>query len=187
MVKIVAHDGFPRWSGSGADLLEVDVRRSAKGELILSHDPPRAGAVIAKLDDALLTGLALQFDLKEPGFEIELVHHVLKRLAPERIAVTTGMAGSIKTIKERFPHVEAGLTLGENLTTETWRRIASCHADFVAVDQRYAESYRSQPLRVWLWTVDDERRLKRYTEEGWPEAIITNRPDVALRIRKGRS
>lgn len=187
MVKIVAHDGFPRWTAAGADFLEVDVRRMATGELILSHDAPRGGGVITTFDEALATGLPLQLDLKEPGFEIELLDHALKRLAAEDIAVTTGMDGSIKRVKEHFPHVKAGLTLAETLSATTRSRIEACHADFVAVDHRYAGSYRSAPMRVWLWTVDDERRLKHYLEDGWPDAIITNRPDVALRLRRDRS
>lgn len=186
MVKIVAHDGFPRWTESGADFLEVDVRRSERGELILSHDPRPAGTVTPTLDQALRTGRPLQLDLKEPGFEVELVGRSLRSRATEHITVTTAEDESITAVKERFPDVRAGLTLAERPTERTWSRIERCHADFVAVDHRYAEWYRSPALKVWLWTVDDERLLTRYLDEGWPKAIITNRPDVALRLRAKR-
>ena len=180
---ISAHDGYPRWAGAGADFLEIDVRQASNGAFILSHHEPAEDEAVPGLEDALGTGCPLQLDLKEAGFEREVIRHVLRRLPAEKLAVTTGMDGSIKTVKESFPDVRAGLTLAEDLTGSTWRRIEDCHADFVALDHRYAASYARQPVHVWLWTVDDELLLERYLEEGWPEAIITNRPDLALRLR----
>ncbi|HYL08863.1 MAG TPA: glycerophosphodiester phosphodiesterase [Candidatus Udaeobacter sp.] len=180
---ISAHDGFPRWAGAGADFLEIDVRQASDGVFILSHDEPAEDAAVPGLEEALGTGCPLQLDLKEAGFEPELILYVLERLPAEKLAVTTGIDGSIKTVKESFPDVRAGLTLAEELTESTWRRIEDCHADFVALDHRFAGSYARRPVRVWLWTVDDELQLERYLEDGWPEAIITNRPDLALRLR----
>ena len=184
---INAHDGFPLWVGAGADFLEVDVRRAADGTFVLSHDEPAAGARPPSLDDALRAGCPLQLDLKEDGTEEALIQHALRHVAATAIAVTTGADDSVKTVKEAFPQVRCGLTLAEEPGESTWRRIDRCHADFVAVDHRYAHHWATSDLPVWLWTVDDERLLKRYIGEGWPEAIITNRPVLALKIRKGRS
>lgn len=184
---ISAHDGFPRWVGAGADFLEVDVRRAADGRFILSHDEPAPGATPPSLDQAISSGCALQLDLKEDGHEEELIQHVLRQVSAQTIAVTTGADDSIKAVKEAFPQVRCGLTLAEAPEESTWRRIERCHADFVAVDHRYARGWASSGMAVWLWTVDDARRLKRYISEGWPEAIITNRPDLARRLMKGRS
>ncbi len=184
---ISAHDGFPRWVGAGADFLEVDVRRAAGGAFIVSHDEPAAGATPPTLEDALRAGCPLQLDLKEQGIEEELMRRALSQVAAGTIAVTTGADDSIKTVKEVFPGVRCGLTLAEVPTESTWRRIERCHADFVAVDHRYAGGWASSTVPVWLWTVDEARLLKRYFRQGWPEGIITNRPDLALRIRRGRS
>ncbi len=184
---ISAHDGYPRWVDSDADLIEVDVRRDARGRLILAHDEPAPGADRPPLDAVLRAAAAVQLDLKESGYEHEIVEQALQHLPADRIVITTGMDDSVKTIKDRFPHVRAGLTLAEKLTQWTWGRIERCHANFVALDHRYADFYARQPLRVWLWTVDDDALLRRYLDEGWPEALITNRPDVALRLRKARA
>ena len=180
---ISAHDGFPRWVRAGADYLEVDVRRAPDGAFILSHDEPAAGAHPPSLDEALRSGCRLQLDLKEDGLEEELIEHALRQVAAGGIAVTTGSDGSLLAVKRAFPQVRGGLTLAEEPDESTWRRIERCHADFVAVDQRWASGWASSTLPVWLWTVDDARLLKRYLREGWPEAIITNRPDLALRLR----
>lgn len=85
-----------------------------------------------------------------------------------------------------FPQVRAGLTLAEEADDSTWRRVERCHSDFVAVDHRYAGWFTTSAMPVWLWTVDDRRLLKRWVAGGWPEALITNRPDVAVRLRAKR-
>lgn len=184
---ISAHDGYPRWVDSGADFLEIDVRRSAGGAFILSHDEPAAGVRVPALDAALSVGRALQLDLKEDGLEEDLILHVLRHLAADEFVVTSGSDASINAVKASFPQVRAGLTLAEELADSTRRRIERCHADFVALDHRYEPRFKASPVPVWLWTVDDPRLLQRYVEDGWAEALITNRPELALRLRKGRS
>ncbi len=163
------------------------MRRAGDGAFILSHDEPPVGVLGVKLQSALDTGHALQLDLKEPGFEVELLTNALSQLAADRIVLTTAVDESIRIAKERFPEVSAGLTLGERPSARTWRRVERCHADFIALDHRYERWYRDTPVPVWLWTVDDEPTLKRYIDSGKAEAIITNRPDLALRLRKDRS
>lgn len=184
---VSAHDGFPRWAHSGADFLEIDIRRNPDGTFILSHDEPQPNARYPTLEDALNSGDGLQLDLKEEGCEIDLITLALKRMAPRQLVVTTGSAESIRVVKETFPHLRAGLTLAEQPDDSTWQRVEHCHADFIALDHRYAKWYEGATTPVWLWTVDEARLLKRNIEEGWPEAIITNRPDLALRFRKGRA
>lgn len=186
IVQISAHDGFPRWVGAGADWLEVDVRRGAGGAFILSHDEPANGANPPTLDAALSTGRPLQLDLKEEGYEIELLRHVLARLPRSKVSVTTADDASIGTLKDWMPHLLAGLTLAEKPGSSMWDRVERCHADFIALDHRYARWFIQSPIPVWLWTVDDSRALRRLIGGGWPAAIITNRPDLALRFRKGR-
>jgi glycerophosphoryl diester phosphodiesterase len=90
-------------------------------------------------------------------------------------------------VKEHFPQVRAGLTLGERLSSSTVQRIELCRADFVAVDERYVRWFDPPPRPIWVWTVDDERKLTRYLRDRRMEAVITNRPDVALRIRWDRA
>lgn len=187
IVLISAHDGFPRWAGAGADYLEVDVRRDRSGTFILAHDEPRAGAPFVTLEAALGGSEGLQLDLKQRGWEVEVVEFALGRRPPERLAVTTGEDESIRIVKERFPEIRAGLTLGERPSASTWDRIARCHADFVALDHRYARWFAQSRLPVWLWTVDGDRLLKRYLGQKWVECVITNRPERALELRKGRS
>lgn len=169
---VSAHDGYPRLLHSGADFIEIDVRRAAGGEIILAHDEPRSGdrhptlaQVLAEIDGQ--TGLHL--DLKESGFETELLAMVLARLPPDRVVATPDFDESVRAIKERFPEVRVS------------------PIDFVAVDRDKLSGYSGPDLPIWVWTVDDKRSMKRYMKDARIEGIITNRPDLALKLRKARS
>lgn len=183
MVLVSAHDGYPRWLDSGADFLEVDVRRSTDGTIVLSHDEVRPGAVPVTLAEALRSGKALQLDLKEPGYELELMRQALETYPADALAVTSADADSIRTLKEHFPQVRAGLTLGERLTGSTVQRIDRCRADFIALDERYVRWFEPTPRPIWVWTVDDEQKMSLYLTDQRIEAVITNRPQLALRLR----
>lgn len=180
---IVAHDGFPRWVDAGADFLEIDIRRSKDGVFVLSHDEPEPGAKNITLDETRGLSERLQLDLKEP----DLVADLLRRFPADRVVVTTAIDDSITQVKDQFPQVRAGLTLGEKVNDSTRKRIQACGADFIALDHRYAKRFGDYGVPVWLWTVDDEPQLERFLKDKRIEAIITNRPDLALRLRKDRS
>jgi glycerophosphoryl diester phosphodiesterase len=185
VVLVSAHDGYPRWTGSGADFLEIDVRRAPDGTIVLSHEEVKPGAVHVPLDEALRSARPLQLDLKERGYEVEVMRQALRTHRADQLVVTTANDESVRSVKDHFPDVRAGLTLGERLGSSTLERIEGCRADFIAVDERYLRWFDPAPRPVWVWTVDDERKLRHYLKDHRIEAVITNRPDLALWIRSG--
>lgn len=46
----------------------------------------------------------------------------------------------------------------------------------------FLESYRRSGLKVRVWTVNDEADMRQFIEKDL-EAVITNYPDRALRVR----
>jgi glycerophosphoryl diester phosphodiesterase len=171
-VIVSAHDGYPRLLHSGADFIEIDVRRDAGGAIILAHDEPRPGRRYPTLDQVLaeIDGRSgLHLDLKEAGFETELMTRVLARLPPHRVVATPDFGESVRAIKEGFPEVRVS------------------PVDFVAVDHDKLGDYSGPRLPIWVWTVDEKRSMKRYMKDARIEGIITNRPDLALKLRKARS
>jgi len=52
-VIVSAHAGYPRLVNSGADYIEVDVRRNADGMFVISHDEPKPGGKLPMLDEVL--------------------------------------------------------------------------------------------------------------------------------------
>ncbi|HET7419359.1 MAG TPA: hypothetical protein VFL27_03165 [Candidatus Dormibacteraeota bacterium] len=166
---ISAHAGYPRWIDSGADFVELDIRRDDQGVIVDAHHPPAPGERHATYDEILARTagrIGLHLDLKEAGFELELVARALERFQPDRIVVTPDFESSARTIKEHFPPVRVSPT------------------DFVTLDQKNPVVYTGKP--VWVWTVDDPRRMARLMDDTAVECIVTNRPDLALKLRRAR-
>jgi len=205
----------------GVDFVEFDVRRTSDGVTVIHHDDDTvSGRAVSELTyrelaeelgpesltfDQLLDVAAgrvgLHLDLKEAGYEAEIVRTVLDRSPLDRLVITSGDA-VIRTIKEQFPHVRAGLSIGEDINEPApWLklrmrlselfpggRLERCHADFLAVHQqlagltvlRYCESHG---VPAWVWTVDDEPGLARFLADRRVTTLITNRPDIAMRLR----
>jgi glycerophosphoryl diester phosphodiesterase len=203
-----AAESYRRAIELGVDFVEFDVRRRSDGVMVVSHDPLTAesAAQAMTLAEALEIAagrVGLHLDLKETGSEAEVVGAALQRTTLDRLVIT-GEDAVIRTIKEQFPKVRAGLTLGEDLEgAPPWvrarvrvselfprRRLQSCRADFVAVHRqlaqlnvlRYCERVK---IPAWVWTVNEEREIKRFLDDRRVTALITDRPDIAVRIRSG--
>src|SRR6202162_5760935 len=175
----------------GVDYVELDVRRTADGTYVNYHDhvtpsgqlPARLTEEELKADvgpevltlaevlDVVAGRVGLHIDLKEPGYEAEIVRAVLARVGDSRFVVTTGEVETIRTIKEQFPTVRAGLTLGTDmrsaraLATVRERlgelfpgpRLERSRADFVAAHQQLARirmlGYCARRhIDAWVWT-----------------------------------
>ncbi len=220
-----AAERYDRAIALGVDYVEVDARRTIDGIFVNYHDdftPSRratnslaygdlkaeVGAellTIAEVLDVVAGRVGLHVDLKEQGEEGDIVRMLLAHKSASRFVVTTGEVESIRAVKELFPEVQAGLTLGTDMknahawVTMTERlaellpgsRLKRSHADFVAAHQqlarvrllRYCERKR---LPVWVWTVDKTEEIARFMADPRVTTLITNRPDVALRMRAVR-
>jgi glycerophosphoryl diester phosphodiesterase len=145
-VQISAHAGhravtietFKTAVATGADYVELDIRRTADGELVAFHDPctaagePLSSVGYARLCDlvgyqvptaadvlATIAGHAKgHLDVKDTGGEDELVRLALDVLGPGQFVITTLEDSSAAAIKARFPcadDVPVALTLGRDL------------------------------------------------------------------------
>jgi glycerophosphoryl diester phosphodiesterase len=216
-----AADRYSRAISLGVNYVEIDVRRSADGVYVNYHDErtPSGRAVRdlsyaalkQELDAELLKvgevmelvdgRVGLHVDVKELGDEAAVVRLIQAGCAHSPV-VFTGGDDSIRAIKETFPMVSAGLTLGEDLDgAPPWRylrvrsselfpgvRLRRSHADFAAVHQRLAgirvlDYCARVHMPAWVWTVDDELNIARFMHDPRVAVLITNRPDIALRFR----
>lgn len=205
----------------GADFVEIDVRRTIDGVYVNYHDDRTPSgrhtrhlsyaALKEEVGDELLDveqlrdiidGKAgLHVDVKEEGYEAELVK-VIQAGFPRTDIVFTCGDDPIRAIKEQFPNVRTGLTLGDDLEgAPPWRhvdvrlrelfpgiRVRRSHADFVAVHERLARfrvlDYCARAhVPAWVWTVDKEVNIARLMRDPRVAAVITNRPDIAMRLR----
>jgi glycerophosphoryl diester phosphodiesterase len=210
----------------GVDYVELDARRTADGVYVNHHDDltpsglspgsltyqelkSELGSELLSLDellDQIAARVGLHVDLKEPGREVETVRVILDRCAESGFVVTTGEVEGVRNVKETFPKVRAGLTLGADMrNARTWatlrermselfprERLKRSQADFVAAHQQLAgirllRYCAGRGLAAWVWTVDEEAEIARFIADRRVTALITNRPDIALRLRAALS
>jgi glycerophosphoryl diester phosphodiesterase len=206
---------------AGVDLIEVDVRRRPDGTFVCAHDPlapapittfqaldgsDRDGNVVIGgvvtlaevLELAAEHGVGGHIDVKESGYEAELVAFVSERLAAAYY--TTGDAASVERLC-----AASGLgllTVGSGLAGKPWwrvlrllvgdffpyRRIVACGARGVAVQFRFCTPW----LRSWLrrrehaclvYTVNGTWSLRRLLRRKGVTAVVTDRPMTALAMR----
>jgi len=221
VVGVSAAARYGRAIALGVDFVELDVRRTRDGITVVHHDDwtksgrairdfaypdltEELGSEALTLDELLDVAagkVGLHIDLKEPGYEAEIVETMLDRCSVDEFVITSGVE-EIRTIKEGFPQVQAGLSIGDDLSgLAPWlkarhrlseifphRRIERSRADFMAVHQdlavlsalRYCERH---DIPAWVWTVDEERDIARFLADPRVTTLITNRPDIALRLR----
>lgn len=207
---------------AGAEYAELDVRQCADGVLVACHSAPRWLAPVSRLSylrlcqlagyevpraERLLTLLAgraiAQLDLKDAASSHRLVACALGALGPDGFVVTTGDAGLIAGIKQRFPAVSAGLALGADLP-DTFReglhrarrparsrldRVAACRADWAVLHRRLATparltGCRDRGLRTMVWTVNNDRALARWLADPGADVVVTDLPGRALSLRE---
>jgi glycerophosphoryl diester phosphodiesterase len=122
---------FEAAANAGADVLELDVRRTADGVLVVHHDSRMEdGTSIARTRAADLPtlpdgqrvtllsevaalaasrGVGLLVELKERGHELEALQQVRQHLADDRFAMMSFQASSVQKIEAAAPQVRTGL------------------------------------------------------------------------------
>ncbi len=199
----------------GADGIEVDVRCTGDNVLVIHHDPSVAGSTtpisgltyveaekiagaagfhlptLEKTLDFCADRVLLDIELKEQGYEGDVVKLVKDRVGSTGAVFSSFNDSSVRQIKSMVPEFKVGLILGvappASFTTRLGelfpvKRLKRCGADFVAPHFRllqfgFLSRMRSMGYPVWVWTVDDIGVAKRLTANG-VAAIISNRPDI---------
>jgi len=216
-----ARERYSRAIGMGVDFVEIDIRRTTDGVFVNYHDDRTpSGRVLrdmsyaaleSELGDELLKAddvmdmvdgkVGLHVDVKEEGYEADIVRFIQSGCARSEVVFTSGDA-PIRVIKDQFPNVRTGLSLGDDLDgAPPWRylqvrlselypraRLQRSHADFAAVHQRLARlrvlDYCARVhMPAWVWTVDEPADIESFMRDPRVAVLITDRPDVALRIK----
>jgi len=215
------YEAFEHSVTTGAEYVEFDIRRTRDHALVVHHDdrigPHRisdlrhaelselAGYRVPLVRDVmrLLAGRAAgHLDLKEVGYEDEVIDLAQTILGPENFVATTLEDHSVAAIKRSFPHVRTALSLGRDLRgtpVSTWARvraselfplarIRNCGADWVAVNFTLARvgvirACRRAGIGVMVWTVDSDRLIDHFIGDQHVDVLITNRPRHAVARR----
>ncbi len=217
------YDAYRHAVATEAEYAELDIRRTRDRVLVVRHDARcgRAGPRVAELGYAalcdrlgyqvprvtevmaLLAGRSSgHLDLKEAGYEAEVINLALAALGPGNFVATTLEDVSVRTIKRSFPAVRTALSLGRDLkgvARHRWLnvrrselfpldRVRSCGADWVAVNYRIAQlgvigACQRAGIGVMVWTVDADELIDKFIVDERINVLITNRPAHAARRR----
>ena len=191
----------------GCDGIEIDVRRTADGHLVLVHDARLRGRPVGTLDreqvlarvrvgqapllhdvlDQAAGRLLVDVELKEDGYVAEVMTTIGQRMSPEQYVVTSFAPGLLAEAKRHLPDARTGLLLGPRAARQAARRLRESRADFLAPHLTLAragilEWAVGRGLTCWVWTVNDARAVRTVGSHPAVAALITDRPAQALQI-----
>jgi glycerophosphoryl diester phosphodiesterase len=210
----------------GVDAVELDVRRTSDGVLVVHHNASRRGVPVALLSYAALARLsrnepptldtvldlcagrvALDIEIKEPGFEAEVIERASGRFSPEQLLYTSFEESVLSSIRGLDPDAHCGLLLGARWLRSRAQRYEAlpfdlaerCGADVLVVHQWLAPlrrrtlrapssgmlaEARQRGFPIMVWTVNGPQRLRAYLADGRVAGIITDLPGLALETRR---
>lgn len=210
----------------GAEWVEMDIRKTRDGVLVVWHDIDVEGLrvrgtlleelkdaaeanemVLETLEEVLqaLEGkIKLDVELKEIGYESEVVDLILKYFTPAEFLVKSFFDESVVVVKSGYPAVKAGLLLGQRRRDGEawkdwvgrrwseffpWKRVKACAADFVGLHWSLCkfglhEKAVARGLGVQVWTLNSAKRIKKFMLSYAVSGIVTDKPELAFKIRK---
>ena len=219
---------FTRAIEIGADLIEFDVRRTADGRLVIFHDEDVGGRRIADLTLAELPDAAggvpvptlaetlaatrgrieLDVELKEPGYEDEVVAEVRDGFGLDDAAFSSFSVSTVAAIAARQPDARVGLIIDSQLESEidAWRDFmdergrAPSPVDLLEIVRRSGGSFvaashqllalpgfeaalASAGYPIYVWTVNDPDVMRRLFADRAIAGVLSDHPDLALQVR----
>jgi glycerophosphoryl diester phosphodiesterase len=201
---------FRRAAEMGAQAVELDVRRTSDGVLVVHHNPNLddrrliAGTAHADLPVSLPTlsealdacagmwvNVEIKNDPEEPDFDPadtiadETVAHLLARHEDERWLISCFRIETIDRCHALAPHLRTAwlstMPPHEVADDLASRGHSAVHPWFGAVTPELIQSCHARGLQVNVWTCDDPVRMAELISWG-VDGICTNVPDVALRV-----
>lgn len=191
----------------GADMIELDVRRTRDGQLVIFHDarvktvptsslpydalkakgskapPPRLADVLELTKDRI----ALNLEIKETGY-IEETIALLRPFGLERCLVSSFLDDVVREAKAIAPELRTGLLVGAGFRRALTTRLPATNADSLILHRRLADATAlskaaAAGVPCVVWTVNGPRALDRYLGHDAVEGVVTDRPALALERR----
>jgi glycerophosphoryl diester phosphodiesterase len=181
---------FDRALVDGCDGFEFDVRLTADGEAVVSHDAKVGRFEIARVTERQLPGLTslhdvldrylkafLDIELKVPGLE-KIVVEALKERQSQGVVVSSFLPEVLTTLHGLDPSVPLGLICE---TKTQLRRWSDLPLKYVILQHKLAEpdligELHASGERVLVWTVNTAAEMQRFTDWG-VDGIISDNPN----------
>ena len=190
-----------------ADMIELDVRRTRDGHLVVFHDarvkavptgslpydaliakgtksrPPLLADVLSLTKDRI----ALNLEIKESGYVEETIA-LLRPFGLDRCLLTSFLDEVVGEAKALAPELRTGLLVGTGFRRALTTRLPAVKADCIAPHRRLAtvtalSQAAAAGVPCVIWTVNAPRALDRYLGHAAVEGVITDLPALALQRR----
>lgn len=226
MTLVIAHRGaskafqentieaFEAAAAMGADWVELDVRHTKDGQIVVHHDPVTPNSKLIReqnlkdLPDHISTleavidacgdmgvNIEIKNDPSEDDYDPEhlMVPAIVKiaraKLSRDKVLITSFDMGAINAVHDIDKNLPTGFLTDDDIGPEVSIGRATAH-NHVAINPwddivtpRWIDAAAEAELDVYVWTVDDPKRMKQLAKMG-VNGIITNVPDVAVRALK---
>ena len=196
----------------GADGVELDVRRTKDGELVVFHDASlevdgakrliadltleelRAidlnGCTVPTLDEALdylrTTDMTVQVELKEEGTGGECAEAVRRRDMGEQVWFISFYLPALNEVKYEDPNARIGY-ICRAVPTDI-AKLAQAYDLYALlprhaiVNEKLVNSVHAAGLKISTWTVNDAESIAQLSQMG-VDFVATDMPDMALKSR----
>ncbi len=212
-------EAFSKAIEVGCDGIELDLRKTKDGVIVIRHNPDYNGELLCNLTyEELLNKTKkdgfiiptfietlefckgktfLDIELKEAGYEEEILETVLKYLSYEEFYIRSFIKKTLKKVKKIDRKVKTVLLLGVNKARFSFiSRLAEIFPLFLIL---YTKCDIVSPHRfvyhffyhlrmkvlgkpIIVWTVNSDKQLNKLLNKQ-KVAIITDFPDKAVKIR----
>jgi glycerophosphoryl diester phosphodiesterase len=198
----------------GADMVELDVRKAGDGTLIVFHDPwlsrktrrpciadlaykeinKRAGRkkfhvpTVEEAFTALAGKAMLNIEIKEHGCEADVVKLAKKLLPDGRYIITSFHPEVVAAVKSIDAGQATGLILAKSKDLPNGEKsraeVLAPEKDLFASQRKFFSDAHKKGKKIAVWTVDSVSLLSCLLVDPLVDAVITNRTDRALALRK---
>jgi len=191
-----------RRTGDGVLIVHHDATTGGRRIREMTYDEIRhADGDVPTYEDVLKETrgrIKLDIELKEQGYESEAADLALTYMGPDDLVVTSFKNGCLKALKQSHPQIKLGLILGRHqLPKALLSRICGelpakwaggAQADYLIIEHKLAsagvlKAAQRRGLTVMVWTVNEERDMQRFLSNDLVYGIITNYPDVAVKLK----
>jgi glycerophosphoryl diester phosphodiesterase len=191
----------------GVDMIELDVRRTSDGQLVVFHDARVKRVPTGSLPyDALKTKhtkerppllqdvleltkdrIAINLEIKETGYTEDTIA-LLRPFGLERCLVSSFLDDVVREAKTLAPQLRTGLLIGAGFRRALATRLPAANADCLILHRRLADATAlakaaAAGVPCVIWTVNAPRALDRYLGDAAVKGVITDRPALALQRR----
>lgn len=198
---------FKKAISLGVDAIEFDVRKTKDGKLVIFHDKKvdkltEGKGLVNNLtldeikelrvqgEEILTLQEALNFigkkvkkifvELKESGFETEVLKEIKKRKLEDRVIVISFLKDVLKTVRKLNKKIETGLIYVRH--KNPIKTVLSLGANYLVAFYRFIhtrdiEKAHDNDLKVIVWTINKKSEAKEYKKKG-VDGIVSDFPDI---------